>query len=67
MLELSCLGNCDRCLIRIKQFVPTACKKIYRVLGQQMQSGCALGGRELFEFQQHRFSQSRSTMLLANN
>ncbi|VVP89400.1 hypothetical protein PS934_01472 [Pseudomonas fluorescens] len=67
MLELSCLGNCDRRLIPIKQFVPTGCKKINRVLGQQMQSGCTLGGRQLFEFRQHRFSQSRATMLLANN
>jgi hypothetical protein len=45
MLELNCLGNCDRRFIPIKQFVPTGCKKINRVLGQQMQSGCALGGR----------------------
>lgn len=45
MLELSCLGNGDRRLVPIKQYVPTDCKKINRVLGQQMQSGCALGGR----------------------
>ncbi|PTR19794.1 hypothetical protein C8K63_11834 [Pseudomonas sp. GV085] len=45
MLELSCLGNCGRRLFPIKQYVPIGCKKINRVLGQQMQSGCALGGR----------------------
>ena len=67
MLELSCLGNCDRCLIPIKQFVPVGCEKINSALSQQMQSDCALGGRVLFQFRQHRFTQSRSTMLLAND
>ncbi|KPU60430.1 hypothetical protein AN403_4233 [Pseudomonas fluorescens] len=67
MLELSCLGNCDRRLIPIKRFVPVGCEKINSAPGQQMQSNCTLGDRVLFQFRQHRFTQSSSTMLLAND
>ncbi len=67
MLELSCLGNCGRCQTPIKQFVPVGSEKINSALGQQMQSDCALGDRVLFQFRQHRFTQSGSTMLRAND
>ncbi|EJN20023.1 hypothetical protein PMI36_04477 [Pseudomonas sp. GM79] len=67
MLELSCLGNCDRRFTPIKQFVPVGREKINSALGQQMQSGCASGDRVLLQFRQYRCTQSRSTMLLAND
>ncbi|VVO80421.1 hypothetical protein PS858_01779 [Pseudomonas fluorescens] len=67
MLELSCVGNCDRRLIPIKQFVPVGHEEINSTLGQQMQSDRALGDRVLFQFRQYRFTKSRSTMLLAND
>ncbi|MNG12760.1 hypothetical protein D3C84_963940 [compost metagenome] len=67
MLELSCLGNCDRRLTPIKQFVPICREKINSTLGQQMQSSCASGDRVLFQFRQHRRTQSRTAMFLAND
>lgn len=67
MLELNGPGDSRRCLVPAKQFVSIGSEKTSSALGQQVQSDCALRDRKAFQFRQHRFTQSLSTMRLTND